>query len=202
MQDQTEREPLAPPVITPSATIFAEASTFEPIVSQKFIEQQMRLLSQSITSSMGSMFDKLNQSIESRFQHISGEISQLQVRMDAYDLNRLSPQIDQQLLINSFQKISDDIRQTVNHSIAEFKYKIRKQSLRISSIEDFKRVEDDYASSLGLLRAKFGRLRGSAKAFTNVQAKELLALQEGMKNVQTELNIVWHFLSRLSSNLR
>ena len=87
MQEQTEREPLAPPVVT-SAPTFVEASTFEPTVSQDFIEQQMRLLSQSITSLMGSMFDKLNQSIESRFQRISRKINQLQARMDAYDFNR------------------------------------------------------------------------------------------------------------------
>ena len=62
-------------MITPSATTIGEASTTKPLVSQEFIEQQMRQLSQSITSSMGSMFEKLNQSVESRFEHISGEIS-------------------------------------------------------------------------------------------------------------------------------
>ena len=72
----------------------------------------------------------------------------------------------------------------------------------MSSLEAFKKVEDDYVSGLGILRAEFGRLRGSAEAFTNIQAKELLALQEGMKTIQTELNMMWYFLSRISSNFR
>ena len=55
----------------------------------------MRQLSQSINSSMGSMFEKLNQSVESRFELISEEISQLKDRMDAYDLTRSTLQNDQ-----------------------------------------------------------------------------------------------------------
>ena len=51
----------------------------------------MRQLSQSITSSIGSMFDKLNQSVESKFQHISEEINQLKDRMDTYDLTTPTP---------------------------------------------------------------------------------------------------------------
>ena len=81
----------APHVITSLATTFADASTSAPSVFQNFIEQQMRLLSQSLTGSIGSMFDKLNQTIDSRLQHISSEISQLQTRMDAYDSTRLAP---------------------------------------------------------------------------------------------------------------
>ena len=52
----------------------------------------------------------------------------------------------------------------------------------MSSLEAFKKVEDDYALGLGILRTEFGRLRGSAEAFTNSQAKEILALQEGMQD--------------------
>ena len=57
-------------------------------------------------------------------------------------------------------------------------------------------------SGLRILRAEFGRLRGSAEAFANVQAKDLLALQEATKTVQSELNSVWYFLNRLSVTLR
>ena len=47
----------------------------------------------------------------------------------------------------------------------------------MSFLEAFKKVEDDYALGLGIIRVEVGRLCGSAEAFTNVQAKELLELQ-------------------------
>ena len=55
----------------PNAT---ETSTIEPTMSQAYIKNQMRQLTESLTTSIGSMFDKLNQSVENIFQHISGEI--------------------------------------------------------------------------------------------------------------------------------
>ena len=39
VQEHTEREPLAPPMVTSSATTFADASTSEPSISLDFIEQ-------------------------------------------------------------------------------------------------------------------------------------------------------------------
>ena len=92
---------------------FTEASTSKPLVSQEFIEQQMRQLSQFNTTSMGSMFDKLNQSVEYRFQCISEEINQLKARMDNYDLTKLTPQYDQGPSSSSTQNISTNIRQTL-----------------------------------------------------------------------------------------
>ena len=83
---QTQAPPIVPPILTST-----EASTLELIVSQQFIETQMRHLSKSITTSLGSMFEKLNQSVEYRFQNLSKEINQLKVRMDLYDLTISTP---------------------------------------------------------------------------------------------------------------
>ena len=73
------------------------------------------------------MFDKLNQTIDSRLQHISSEINQLQTRLDAYDSTRLALQIDQQSLIDSFENILADIRQTLDNSISEFRSELKEQ---------------------------------------------------------------------------
>ena len=47
---------------------------------------------ESITTSIGSMFKKFNQSVEQRFQKLSEEISQLKSRMDFYDLTATTTQ--------------------------------------------------------------------------------------------------------------
>ena len=116
VQEQNERQTQAPPVVTPAPTL-TKASTFEPLVSQKNFEQQMRQLSQSITSSMGSMFDKLNQSVESRFQRISEEINQLKAGMDTYDLTRPTQKDDQGPSTSSILNISTNIIQTLHQGI-------------------------------------------------------------------------------------
>ena len=67
-----------------------ETSTLEPIVSQAYIENQMRQMTESLTTSIGSMLDKLNQSMEYRFQNLSEEINQLKARMDLYDLTKIA----------------------------------------------------------------------------------------------------------------
>ena len=63
---QDARYSQAPPMEMPSPTT-TEAFPSEPIVSQAFIESQMRQLSKSIITSIGSMFEKLNQSVDYRF---------------------------------------------------------------------------------------------------------------------------------------
>ena len=68
---------LAPPI--------PESSTLEPTVSQINIEHQMRQLTKSLTTSIGSMFERLNQSMDDKFKQLSEELSQLKARMDLYD---------------------------------------------------------------------------------------------------------------------
>ena len=79
-----------PPMNMLAPTI-TETSTTEPIVSQAYIESQIRQSSKSLTSSMDSMFEKLNQSVEYKFQNLSKEINQLKARMDLYDLTTMAP---------------------------------------------------------------------------------------------------------------
>ena len=74
---------------------------------------------------MGSMFEKLNKSVESTFELISGEISQLKARMDAYDLTRSTLQNDQGPLTSSIQNISTDIKETLNKGIEDIQTEIR-----------------------------------------------------------------------------
>ena len=47
----------------PAPTI-TETSSIEPIVSQSYIDNQMQQMTESITASIGSMFDKFHQSVE------------------------------------------------------------------------------------------------------------------------------------------
>ena len=50
----------------------------------------MRQLSESLTTSIGSIFEKLNQYVEYKFQNLSEEINQLKARMDLYDLTTIA----------------------------------------------------------------------------------------------------------------
>ena len=45
-------------------TFVTKISTLELTVSQTYIENQMRQLNESLTTSIGSMFEKLHQSVE------------------------------------------------------------------------------------------------------------------------------------------
>ena len=70
----------------------------------------MRQLSKSITTSMCSMFEKLNQSVEYRFQNLSEEINQLKARMDMYDLTASTPYDTQGPSTSSKQNTSTEIK--------------------------------------------------------------------------------------------
>ena len=72
--EQEVRDTQVPTMDMPTPTI-TETSTLEPIVSQAYIENQMRQMTESLTTSICSMFDELNQSMEYRFQNLSEEIN-------------------------------------------------------------------------------------------------------------------------------
>ena len=76
----------APPTMDIPASAPTKTPILEPSVSQSYLENQMRQMTESITTSIGSMFEKFSQSVEQRFQNLSEEISQLRGRMDLYDL--------------------------------------------------------------------------------------------------------------------
>ena len=74
---------------------------------------------------------------------------------------------------------------------------LRTESLRISKLKDLWRFEDEYASNLGTLRGKFGRMRGSAENFTKLQADALKELREDSKHLTSDVGQIWHFLQAL-----
>ena len=71
----------------------------------------MRQLSESLTTSMGSMFEKLNQSVEYRFQNLNKEINQLKARMDMYDLTASTPYDTQVPSTSSIPNTSTEIKE-------------------------------------------------------------------------------------------
>ena len=73
----------------------------------------MRQLLESITTSIGSMFEKLNQSVEYRFQNLSKEINQLKARMDMHDLTTSTPQDTQGPSTSSMPNIFTEIKETL-----------------------------------------------------------------------------------------
>ena len=87
---------------------FSEASTSKPLVSQKFIETQMRQLLELITTSMDFMFEKLNQSVEYR---LIEEINQLKERIDMHDLTTSTPHDAQGPSTSSMQNTSIEIKE-------------------------------------------------------------------------------------------
>ena len=116
MPTQDARDTQAPPMKMPTPTA-TEASPSKPIVSQAFIKSQMRQLSESITTSIGSIFEKLNQSVEYRFQNLSEEINQLKARMDLYDLTTIAPHDTQGPSISSMNNVSSEIKDVLQQGI-------------------------------------------------------------------------------------
>ena len=106
---QEERDIQVPTMDMPAPTVI-ETSTLEPIVSQAIIESLMRQLSESITTSIGSMFEKVNQSMEYRFQNLNEKIHQLRARMDLYDLTSTAPHDAQGPSTSSINNISLEIK--------------------------------------------------------------------------------------------
>ena len=58
---------------------------------------------------------------------------------------------------------------------------VKAQASRISKLEDYRRFEDEYASNLRVLRAKFGRVHGSVDNFAKLQANALKGLRDDTK---------------------
>ena len=69
----------------------------------------------------------------------------------------------------------------------------------MGSMEQGKKMKEDYTKGIGILRSEFGRLRGSAKAFAIAQATKLLALNTGIKKMEEELSSVWVTLTELQT---
>ena len=101
--------------------------------------------------------------------------------MDLYDLITTAPHDVQGPFISFMNNMSIEIKDILQQGIEGITSEVKAQSLRIYKLEDYRRFDDDSVSGLGILRAKFDKLRGSA--FANVQAKELMALQEATKIV-------------------
>ena len=81
-----------PPTMDIPAFAPTETPISEPLVSQSYRENQMRQMTESIIISIGSMFEKFNQSVEQRFQNLSEEISQLRRWKDLHDLTTTTTQ--------------------------------------------------------------------------------------------------------------
>ena len=63
---EMEQDIQEPPMDMPAPSV-TETSTLEPTMSQTYIENQIRQLNESLTTSIGSMFEKLHQSVEHKF---------------------------------------------------------------------------------------------------------------------------------------
>ena len=87
-----------------------ETPIIEPSVSQSYINNQLRQMTESIITSIGSMFEKFNQLVEQRFQKLSEEINQLKSRMDLYDLTTKATQGPS---TSSNQNLMSEIREEV-----------------------------------------------------------------------------------------
>ena len=122
------------------------------------------------------MFEKLNQSMDYRFQNLSEEINQLKARMNLYDLTTTVPHDTQGPSVSSMNNISSEIKDVLQQGIEGITSKVKAQSLRICKLKDCRRFEDEYASGLGILQAEFGRLYSSAKNFSKLQANALKVL--------------------------
>ena len=133
---------------------------------------------ESITTSIGSMFKKFNQSVKQRFQKLSEKINQLKGRMNLYDL---TTNVAQGPSTSSNQNLTSNIREVLQQGIDGISSKVKAQSSRISKLKDYRRFEDEYASNLGILRAKFGGARGLVDNFAKLQADALKGLRDDTK---------------------
>ena len=68
-------------------------------------------------------------------------------------------------------------------------------------LEDCRRFEDEYASNLGILRAEFCRVHGSADNFAKLQPDALQGLWDDTKQVRSKMKLVWHFLNNLQASM-
>ena len=130
----------APPTMDLPTSDITQTPIIEPLVSQSYIDNQMRQMTESITTSIGSMFEKFNQSVEQRFQKLSEEINQLKSRMDLYDLTTKAAQGPS---TSSNHNLTSEIRQVLQQEIDGISSKVKAQSSRISKLEDCRRFEDN-----------------------------------------------------------
>ena len=97
------------------------------------------------------MFEKLNQSMEYRFQKLSEKINQLKARMDLYDLTTTAPHDVQGPSISSMSNISIEIKDVLQQGIEGIISEVKVQALRICKLEDCKRFKDEYVFGLEIL---------------------------------------------------
>ena len=108
--------------------------------------------------------------MEQRFQKLSEEISQLKSRMDLYDLMATTTQGPS---TSTNSNLTSEIREALQQGIDGISYEVKAQASRISKLEDCRWFEDKNASNLGVVKVKFGRVRGSADNFAKLQADAL-----------------------------
>ena len=172
--------------------------TSQTIVSQSYIEHQMKQMNDSITTSIGSMFDKFQQSVEQRFLNLSEEINQLKGHMDLYDL---STNTTQGLSTSSNENLTSEIKAALQQEFDGISSEVKAQASRISKLEDCRWFEDEYAFNLEVLRVEFDRVHGSVDNFAKLQADALKELRDDTKQVTSKMKLVWHFIRNLQTSV-
>ena len=109
-------------ILSPPTT---ETSSTEPTLSQSYIENQMQQMNESIMNSIGSMFDKFQQSEEQRFLNLSEEINQLKGRMDLYDLTTNTTQGPS---TSSNENLTSEIKAALQQGIDGISFEVKAQA--------------------------------------------------------------------------
>ena len=114
------------------------------------------------------MFERLNQSMDYKFQKLGEKISQLKARMDLHDLTTSTQYVVQDPLTSTMNNIFIEIKDILNQGIEDITSEVKAQAFRITKLKNCRRYEDEYATNLGILRAEFGRVRDSADNFAKL----------------------------------
>ena len=85
----------------------------------------MQQMTESITTSIGSMFDKFHRSVEQRFQSLGKEINQLKGRMDLYDLTTTATPNIQGPSISSSGNLTSEIKEVLQQEIEDITFKVK-----------------------------------------------------------------------------
>ena len=122
-----------PPTMDIPTSDTTQTPIIEPSVSQSYFKNQMRQMTESIIISIGSMFEKFNQSVEQKFQNLSEKINQLKSRMDLYDLTTNAAQGP---FTSSNPNLTSEIREALQQEIDRISSKVKAQASRISKLKD------------------------------------------------------------------
>ena len=88
-------------------------------------------MTESITTSIDSMFEKFNQLVEQRFQNLSEEVNQLKGRMDLYDLTTTTTQGPS---TSSNENLTSKIKEVLQQGIEGILSEVKAQYSRISKL--------------------------------------------------------------------